>query len=162
MHSPTTVHGVSPASSERPRWPGPVGRRVGYAIGVVVDVVLLALVNVWPGWQAVPVLTHDMDRVLPLLNASFIVGAAVNLVLFVLDRREAKAVGDIVTTVVGLAVLTQLWQVFPFDFGSVRFDATVLTRVVLGFAVFGTAIALVVQFVMLVSVLIRAATHHVD
>jgi hypothetical protein len=45
--------------TEPTRRPPVVTRRVGYVVAVVVDAALLYLVNVWPGWQAVSLLTED-------------------------------------------------------------------------------------------------------
>ena len=42
--------------------PSRVGRRVGYAIGALVNVALLVALNVWPGWDAVPFLTRTSSR----------------------------------------------------------------------------------------------------
>jgi hypothetical protein len=53
----------------------------------------------------VPFLTSDTADVLGLLNFSLLLGIAVNLLYVVRDPRWLTALGDLVTTGVGLAVL---------------------------------------------------------
>ena len=43
-------------------------RRLGYVIAAALNVATLGVVNVWPGWQAMPCLTDDTPRVLDLVN----------------------------------------------------------------------------------------------
>jgi hypothetical protein len=45
--------------TEPTRRPSVATRRVGYVVAAVGEATLLYLVNVWPGWQAVPFLTAD-------------------------------------------------------------------------------------------------------
>ena len=141
------------AASRRSR-PGPAGRRFGYAVAVVVNVALLLLVNVWPTWRVVPFLTDDMLDVLPLVNLGLIVGALVNLVDLVFDRRWIRWAGDLITSVIAVITLWRFWQVFPFDFPDTGFDWALLVRILLVVAIVGTAIAVVVQAVILVRVLL--------
>lgn len=134
----TTVHG-------RAR-PGPVARRAGHLLGAAVDVALLVAVTVWPGWEVVPFLDDDFRDVVGLLSASLVLNAVAELVYAVVDRPRVKAVGDVVTLSVSLVVTVRLWQVFPFTFA----DGTpwaVVARVLLGVALVGTAIGIVVALV---------------
>lgn len=134
--------------------PGPAGRRFGYAVAVVVNVVLFLLVNVWPTWRVVPFLTEDMVDVLPLVNLGLIVGAGVNLVDLVFDRRWIRAAGDLLTSVIAVITLVRFWDVFPFAFPDSGFDWELLTRVLLVVAIVGTVIAAVVQAVILIRIMI--------
>lgn len=133
-------------------------RRVGYVVAVLVNVAALYAVNVWPGWQALPFLTEDMRLVLGLVNASMLVSIVANMVYFVADPRWLKALGDIVTTAVGIAALVRMWQVFPFDFSGSSFDWALVVRVAMGVAIGGSAIALVVAFVSFVKSVGRPAS----
>ena len=57
-------------AAARPRQRPPrSARRAGYLIGALLNGALLWLVNVSPGWQAVPFLTQEFDGVLPLSMA---------------------------------------------------------------------------------------------
>jgi hypothetical protein len=138
----------------RNRQPPAVAHRFGYLAAVVCGVVMLYLVNVWPGWQVVPFLTADVSKVLGLLNFSLGLGVALNVVYLVTDPRRWKRPGDLVSTAVGLAVLMRFWQVFPFDFTAAPFDWALLVRGLLVLAIAGCLIGLVVQFVTLIRALL--------
>jgi hypothetical protein len=112
---------------------------------------LLYLVNVRPGWEGLSFLTDETSQVLDLVNLSLWAGVVANLVYVLVDRPVVKAVGDPVTTAIGLVAIVRVWQVFPFDFGGWWFDATTLVRVLLVIAAVGSAAAIVVQVVSLVS-----------
>jgi hypothetical protein len=142
----TMAHVETPARPHPPA-PGrqrtlPV-RRAGYAAGALVNALMLGVVNVWPGWRALPFLTDDMALVLGLVNGSIAVGVLVNLAYVVSDRPLVKAVGDIVQPAVGIAALVRLWQVFPFDFEPGGLDWQLLARWVIAVGVGGSAVGMV-------------------
>jgi hypothetical protein len=114
-------------------------RRFGYVVAILVNALLLFLMLVSPGWEAVPILTGDTERVIPWIGASFGVGILANLVFLARDPIWLKAVGDLVTTIVGLLATWQVWQVFPFDFSG-TVDAGALVRVLLVIALAGGVI----------------------
>lgn len=124
------------------RRPPTATRRVGYAVAVLVNAALLYAANVWPGWETIPFLTEDTERVIRLVNASIMVGLAANIVYLVRDPRWLKALGDVVTTTVGLAALVRIWQVFPFDLDSSGFDWPLAVRILLGIAIVGSVIGI--------------------
>ena len=128
----------------------PLTRRVGYAIAVAVNVVLLLLTLVWPGWEVVPFLTPATVEVIPLFVASLVVGMAVNLLNLITDSRALWSVGEIIGSAVTIAVAVRVWQVFPFDFGSSMFDWTPIVRLVIALAIFGCVVAILVHIVSLV------------
>jgi hypothetical protein len=94
--------------------------------------------------------------VLPLVNASIIAGIAANAVFILLDPVWLRALGDIVTTSVGLAAMVRLWQVFPFDFTQTFVNLEVVARVVLVVGIAGSVIGIVVAVGRLVRSLARA------
>jgi hypothetical protein len=128
--------------------PSPVTRRAGYVIAIAVNIVLLYLINVRPGWAAVPFLTQETLRILYLMNLSLVVGAAVNVLYLGHDPRWLVALGGLATTGIGVVVLFRIWQVFPFAFtGGV--DWALFVRILLVLAVVGSLIGLIVQAVLL-------------
>lgn len=130
------------------RAPSTAARRAGYVVAVVINGAMLFAVNRWPGWDALPFLTDSTRLVLPLVNASIIVGLVVNLVYLVDDSPWLKALGDLTTTAVGLAAAVRVWQVFPFAFTS-TFDWELVVRILLAVAIGGSIIGIVVQLVTL-------------
>lgn len=120
--------------------------RVGYLIGAAVNAALLYLVNGWPGWQQVPVLTGDTRQVLGLVNLSLAAGLAANLVYVAYHPGWLRIVGDAVTSGIGLAVTVRVLQVFPFDLHGGWVPAV---RGLLVVAAVGTGIAVLVHVVAL-------------
>ena len=146
------------APSRRPR-PGPVGRRIGYALAILVNVVLLLLVNVWPTWRVLPFLTEGMLDVLALVNLGLIAGMVVNLLNLIFDARWLRAAGDLLTSVIAVITLLRFWNVFPFAFPDSGFDWALLTRVLLVVAIVGTVIGIIVQVVILVRIMLGIRSH---
>jgi len=104
-------------------------RRVGYALAVLINGLLLSGVNVWPGWRVLPFLTEDTRQVLGLVNLSLIAGMIANAVYVITDRTWLKALGDLVTLGIGMAVLVGFWEVFPFDFTGSSLGWATVARV---------------------------------
>lgn len=129
------------------RRPTAAARRLGYAIAMVVNVVLLYLVNVSPGWDAVPFLTHDTTQVVGWVNASIGAGIIANALYLAMDPRWFRALGEIVVTAIGLAALVKLWQVFPFAFDDEGTPWHLITRWVLAIAMAGSAIGIITNLV---------------
>ncbi len=131
-------------------WLGPrqgtASRRFGYVVGAAVNALLLYLVNRNPGWQAVPFLTAETTEVLGLVNASIAAGLVANLVYVVWDPPWLKALGDLVTTFVGVLASVRIWQVWPLDLPAAS-AWDVVARVACGLAVVGGLIGIVASLV---------------
>ena len=125
--------------------------RVGYAIAVAVNVVLLLLTVVWPGWQAVPFLTPATAEVIPLVVVSLIVGMAVNIVNLLTDSRALRSVGEIIESAVTIAFALQGLEGVPVRLRSadVRL-ARRIVRLVIALTMLGCVIAILVHIVSLV------------
>jgi hypothetical protein len=136
------------------RRPPVAARRAGYVVAAVLMTAFWFLLNVSPGWQVVPFLTDDAGQVVTLMNLSLGVSVVANLGYLVYDPPWWKALGDVVTSVVGLAVLVRLWQVFPFAFTG-SFDWSLVTRVMLIVAIAGTIIGIVINLVAFVRSVMR-------
>lgn len=121
-------------------------RRAGYVVAVLVNLIMLFAINVWPGWQVLPFLTAEITLVLWLINASIAVNVVANLVYLIGDPAWLKALGDMLTTAVGILALARLWQVFPFDFSSYAFDWSIVVHILLGVGIIGSAIGIFVAF----------------
>jgi len=134
---------------------GVVARRVGYAAAVVVNMVLLFLLNVRPGWQVASFLTEDTPQVLVLLNLSLLAGVVANLVYVLADGPWVKTVGDLTTTTIGMAVLIRVWYVFPFDFAAYAVNWGLIVRAVTALGLAGMGIALIVHTIALIGLSTR-------
>jgi hypothetical protein len=146
---------AAPIGTHRPRSrPSSAARRSGYVVAALVNAVLLWLVHVWPGWDAVPFLDDDFREVLPWVDAAMWGGVVANALYVVRDPRWLIALGGAVTTAIGLGAAVALWQVFPFDLdGSEAW--TVLVRIGLGLAIAGSVIAIVVDLVAFIRAIAR-------
>ncbi len=140
------------------RTPTSAARRFGYAIGAVVNLVLMFVIYVWPGWEAVPFLTDDTTQVLGLVMVSLIVGVATNLVYIVADPPLLRTLGDVLSTGIAVAVITRTLRVFPFDFGDATFDWALLTRTLLVLLIIATSIGLVAQMVRMGKLIVGGGT----
>ena len=135
--------------------PSPGARRFGYLVAVGVNLLLFYLINQSPGWQAVPFLTADVEQVLGLVNASLVAGVIANAVYVLADPRWLRALGDIVTTSIGVAAMVRLWQVWPFDFGTSTVDWDLVARVVVAVGIVGGAIGILAAVVSFVQACLR-------
>jgi hypothetical protein len=64
-----------------------------------------------------------------------------------------RALGDAVTTSVGLASLVRIWQVFPFDFDTTSVPWDLLARWVIGVGIVGCVVAIIVALARFVRAL---------
>jgi hypothetical protein len=125
-------------------------RRFGYVVGAAINLVLLWLIYVEPGWRAAPFLTSRTTAVLGLLTLSIAASAAVNLLYAIADPYPVKHLGDALTAALSCASSLRILQIFPFDFTNAWSGWATVARVVLIVAVIGTAIATLVNIVQLV------------
>lgn len=130
--------------------PASAAARLGYAVAVVINVVMLYVVNQLLEWDIVPFLTAEFDRVLPLVNLSLAVSIGVNVVRLLYARAWFVTLTDLVATGFGLPALIQTWRVFPFEFDRDGFPWDQGVRVILVVAIAGSAIAMVVGLVKLI------------
>ncbi|WP_448631028.1 hypothetical protein [Cellulomonas soli] len=120
-------------------------RRAGYAAGLLVNVLLLVAIHAYPGWRAVPFLTDGLLEVLPLVDASLVLGAVANMLYLVHDGPAFQALTQAAVDAVSLLACLRLLQVFPFVFTEGAVPWELVVRVVLVVAVVGTVIAALVE-----------------
>jgi hypothetical protein len=138
-----------------PKQASGTGRRIGYVVAIIINAALLYLINARPGWQTWDVLTADFLTVLWIINLSLSLSLIANALYLVYDAPWFRAMCELVLAVVSLIVAVRVYQVFPFDFTAFAYAWTVLARVILVIAMFGSAIAIIVQFVNLIRAAVR-------
>jgi len=131
-------------------------KRFGYFVAVVVNLVLLWVVQNILTWDVAPFLTDDFEILIPITSVSLLFGAAINLAYVWFDTAWFKALTQMISAGIAMAVAIRTYQVFPFDFSAYDFGWAGLTRIVLIVAIAGTAIAIVVEFIKLARALAKA------
>ncbi len=126
-----------------------MGRRFGYGVAIAGNVALLVIVNNILDWGWLPWLTADFRDVLPIMNVSLGASIAVNAVYLLHDGRGFKAFAELGLLIISLIVTIRVWRVFPFDFSAYDFGWGTLARWLLGLALFGIAVAMLVQVIQL-------------
>jgi hypothetical protein len=92
-------------------------------------------------------LIADFERVLGVLTLSLVAGMVANLLYVVFDPRWFRALGDAVTTAIGLLVAVRLYQVFPFDFSGWSVDWSWLIRLLLVVGVVASVVGVLAKVV---------------
>ena len=125
---------------------------------------MLVVVNNVVGWGWFPWLTPAFEDVLPILNVALGVNIAVYIVYMFNDEAWLKAITQILVNILAIVVLVAMLVVYPFDFSAHDFPVEIsafdlswdlVARFVIGFAIFGTAIAVVTEIMKLVRALDR-------
>jgi hypothetical protein len=145
---------ATPATQQRRPRPPRSARRVGHVSAAVVNLVLLWLLNVAPGWEWLPFLTPDFAGLVGLINTSLVVGVAIDLAYVIDDPPWAKSLGDAVTAAFACAILVRTWAIFPFDLGSWSGWEPAL-RVLVGLLAIATAIGVVASLAQFVRALVE-------
>ncbi|HVM18444.1 MAG TPA: hypothetical protein VM307_00625 [Egibacteraceae bacterium] len=144
----TTTQTATPAHATKPG-PGRGARIFGYLLGSGIQLLILWLVLVSPGWRAVPFVTDAAGQVVGLFTVSVLVGLLINAVLLAYDPRALRRLGDAVNAALALVVTLRVLDVFPFDFGQHPGWATVV-RVLLILAAVGAGIGVIANLVQAV------------
>jgi uncharacterized membrane protein SirB2 len=127
------------------------GRRFGYGIAVVINLVMLVVVQNVVEWGWPPFLTQEFADVVPWISASLLVSIAANLIYQFNDSPAVKSTGQILVNLVSIAVSYVVLQVFPFDFSSYAFNWAPIARIVLILAIVGSGIGVLTEAIRLVS-----------
>jgi len=147
--------------AERPRKAraSRTARRFGYVVAIAINGAMLYIVNNLVGWDLLPWITDDFQRLVPLFNLSIGVTIAVNAVRLFFDPAWFRSITELVTLAFSLVVTIRVWQVFPFSFDGTFAWANVV-RGVLILASVGVAAGMLAEVVRFVTGASRPA--HVD
>ncbi len=150
---------------------GAVGRAIGSIAVIVWSIFLFVVFNFYADYIAFyhsgpgdgvsyllryPILTPQLSRVLPVLNAALGMNVLGHLVALVWNRRFVRESIEIVLHVMGFVVAVVFLRVFPFDYSDLPVAALVtalptVTMVVLVLAIVGNVIEVIVHLVRLVA-----------
>lgn len=92
--------------------------RVPALAGVLVLAALLVVLNVLPGWEALPVLTPAAESAITLVNLALIVLLVSRAVGLVEPSPRLRAAARYVVALICLALIAEVWRTMPVDFGS--------------------------------------------
>lgn len=127
------------------------GKRFGYGVAVVVNVVMLVIVQNILEWGWAPFLTDEFAQVVPWISLSLVVSIVANLIYQFNDTRVVKSTGQILTNLISILVTYQILMVFPFDFSASQFNWAPIVRIVLILALVGAGIGVLTEAVKLAS-----------
>jgi hypothetical protein len=127
------------------------GKRFGYAIAVVVNLVMLVVVQNILEWGWLPFLTEEFADVVPWISLSLVVSIVANLIYQFNDTAPVKSTGQILVNLVSIGVTYVILQVFPFDFTGYGFDWAIVVRIVLILAIVGSGIGVLTEATRLIS-----------
>ncbi len=147
----------SRAATHRRR-PSAAVRRSGYVGTVVFDALCLAAINWWPGWDVLPFLTEESDRVVGWVDASIAVHLAVFALYVAWDPRALRALGEVVTSAFGVVVTARVWLVYPFDLADDWSGWGLVVHVLLALGIGGSVIGVVSGLVHLARACRRPGT----
>jgi hypothetical protein len=122
--------------------------RLGYAIAIVVNAVLVVVVQNIEG--SLPFLTAEFAGLVPWISLSLAVAIVANGIFLFDDSPAVKSTGQILMSVVIIGVTYQVLQVFPFDFTGYSFAWDTLVRVLLVLAMVGSGIAALIEMLRLI------------
>lgn len=123
--------------------------RTRFLAAALVDLALLVLINVTPGWRTVPVLTEAASSAVAVVDMALALALVVNLLCLLFARPLLIRAAEVISTAAGLTALLYLLVVFPFHFDDSGVDWTTVVRLGLISVAAVVAIALVVQLVRL-------------
>lgn len=127
------------------------GRRFGYGVAVLVNLVMLVAVQFILDWGWLPFLTEEFRGLVPWITLSLLASIFANLVYQFNDTTFVKSTGQVLVNLISLFVTYQIFQVFPFDFSAYTFDWELVTRTLLILAMVGAGIGVLTEAVKLAS-----------
>lgn len=139
-----------PASPHSPKLSRRAGRRIGYVVAIVVNLLIYGFINAWPGWESVDFITPAAADVVPVVNLSLTVGILVNIVYLFVDGTRVRALGEMVASTAALVASAVVLDAFPFDFSAYTFPWAIVVRIVLVIAIVGSGISVLVNLYRLI------------
>jgi hypothetical protein len=143
----TTLTQVPQQERAPKKRPSRGARGFGYAVAIVINVLLIFAINEWPGWEEVSFLTDETARVIPLVNAALVISIVANAIYLIADPRWLRALGEAINAAVAFVVIVVVFSVWPFDFSSWSFDWTMLVQIMGVVGLVGSLVSVVTNLV---------------
>lgn len=128
-----------------------LGLRIGYAIAVLVNLVMLVITHNILDWGWLPFLTDGFAHLVPWISLGLVATIVANAVYQFNDTLPVKSTGQIGVNLISIFVTYQIWQVFPFDFSAYEFNWEAVARVLLVLAMVGAGIGVLAEGAKLAS-----------
>ena len=129
-----------------------MGKRVNFIenffenfFGLLFSIVFLILINSY--YTKLSFLTDDFSLVLPFINISTLISIVFHALKLLITNSFFKQVTDIITTIVSVFVLYQLYFFFPFSFtgDNVLRIVMIVLMVILSIATIVQVVTLIVK-----------------
>jgi hypothetical protein len=130
---------------------GAAGRRFGYIVAIVVNVLGFYIFHSLLEWR-VPFVTEAWTSVLWAVDLSIAASIVANAVYLAYDARWLRHLGGIVTGAFSFLSTYVIWRTFPFDFGEAWNDMAQFVMVLVMLAI---VIGIVVQSAQLITDQVR-------
>ena len=140
----------APATHPNPTISRRAGRRIGYIVAIVVNLLVYGFINAWPGWESFDFITPAAADVVPLVNLSITVAILANIVYLFADGTRVRALGEMVTSTVAMVASAAVLTAFPFDFTAYAFPWALVVRIILVIAIVGSGISVLVNLYRLI------------
>jgi uncharacterized membrane protein len=155
------------------------GRVAGSIAAIVWSLFIFIMFNFYPEYVAFytgagadgvnqllryPILTGELPRVLPVLNATLGITVFGHLVALSVDKYPVRQTVEILTHAMGLVTILMFLKVFPFDFSDLPFGDVVraIPTIVVVVLVLGAIANGVETIVRLLRLIAYTATHGLD
>ncbi len=119
------------------------GRRVGYVVAIVINVIALFILHSIPGWN-LSFITASFPSTLWAFDLSIGATIVANVLFLAYDAPWFRHLAQLILNVFGFIVVYTLYTVFPFDFGA---TGNTIVRILLIIGMVGLGISEIVELV---------------
>ncbi len=126
-------------------------KRSAYVAAIVVNVILVFVFNNLLNWH-IPWLTSEFIIPLWVFNVSFGATILFNIIFLIYNEKWLRTLSQLLLNVISLAVISTLYEIFPFSLSTTHEG---WARIALIVMLIGILIAIIVEFIKLISYIIR-------
>ncbi len=123
--------------------------RSRFVLAAGIDLALLFLIFVWPGWELLSFFNDRTSDVLGLVALWLVVDLVANLTAAASDTDWLRSAAEFAAAMLTVITLGWILAIFPFDFTGLAVDWTTAIRVLLIVGMVGAAIGAVAHGIRL-------------